>query len=274
MTFSVDKLILSVALVGSVFVYSYYDLLGTKTQIRADAKERMYKNAQLNDIPVTVTVKEAHTPDRAQWYANMEVRDKDVPALMKKMKDLSEEVAKLIEGSGIEKKDFMFHPIKTRPVYVRKQVDKQYVQTNEIDYWEADQRLQIHVHDVHKIPALTEGFLKLFKEDARLELETPVFYHSNKREIKDRLVKKAIHEAKAQAEMITETLGVKLKGIRQINIGNHAVIRPKYFMTATLKTGRIDSAPSASSMATSPMEETVNQTVTVLFKAKNMRHKK
>jgi uncharacterized protein YggE len=165
----------------------------------------------LRTVAVNGTGSATATPDRAILNLSINTRRTTLAAAQKHSADVTAKVLALTDRLGIKREHVDSTGAMVRPDYRwNRQSEEQ-----ELRGYIAERQMKVNVRDLDKLGALIEGAVQAGVN----QVSPPQLHSSERREAYRDALAKAAEDARANAEQLAKSLGVKLGPVMQINAG-------------------------------------------------------
>lgn len=153
-------------------------------------------------------------PDIARFTLNVTRQGRDATALKKEMDQITARVLKLTKSLKVDRKDVTAALVQINPNYVREN------NRQVIDGVTANRTISITLRDLDKLSKLMNDALEIgINNIGGVRLDT-----SKRVELEGQALDAAIEDAKQEAERVAAGFGVRLLGVRNVQVtGQHSV---------------------------------------------------
>lgn len=153
-------------------------------------------------------------PDIARFTLNVTRQGRDAAALKKEMDQITARVLKLTKSVKVDRKDVTAALVQINPNYVREN------NRQVIDGVTANRTISITLRDLDKLSELMNDALEIgINNIGGVRLDT-----SKRVELEGQALDAAIEDAKQEAERVAAGFGVRLLGVRNVQVtGQHSV---------------------------------------------------
>lgn len=164
-------------------------------------------------------------PDAAFVSMAIEARHKDLQVARNQVDGRVTAFLKLVDGLGIERKHVQTAGLHVRPEY--RWEDK--TRRRYLDAYHVSRQLQVDLRDLDKLGALMTRAVQAGVN----QVHPPQFRASNERELRRQALARAAQDARANARVLADTLGVKLGPVRSLQAQqNEHYPRPRHQVAA------------------------------------------
>lgn len=213
--------------------------------------------AAAEDAPRTVSVTGVGsaevTPDRANLNLSIVVRDKTVAVAQQGAAAVTSKVLAITDGLQIERSRVDTTGASVRPDY-------QYNRENneqELRGYIAERQIKVEIRDLDKLAKVIEGAVAAGVN----QVSAPQLFSSKRREAYREALDSAAIDARANAEQLAHTLGMRLGAAQQINAGS----TPTPMMAQRQVYASAMAADSEAIASYNPGDLTVQTTINVIF---------
>lgn len=158
--------------------------------------------------------------DLAIWQMTVKARDKEMAAAYTVLAEHREKVLSFLQENGVAAE-----AISVRAVSVnerRRRTENGY-ETNEIEFFELSQKIEVKSQDVQNISKLSTEIAVLIGEGIALSSGMPSYYYTRVNELKGELLIAATQDARERAKTLAEGSGVSLGALRAARQGVFSV---------------------------------------------------
>ena len=158
--------------------------------------------------------------DLAIWQMTVKARDKEMAAAYTVLAEHREKVLSFLQENGVAAE-----AISVRAVSVnerRRRTENGY-ETNEIEFFELSQKIEVKSQDVQNISKLSTEIAALIGEGIALSSGMPSYYYTRVNELKGELLIAATQDARERAKTLAEGSGVSLGALRAARQGVFSV---------------------------------------------------
>lgn len=179
-------------------------------------------------LQVTGSAKKLIVSDKVDWSGMITSRNGELTQAYNLIKDSSDKVKQYLIGKGIAEKDITFNAIRTIKHYKKIMVpgkdETRQVQTDEIEFYELQQWVNVDSGDMERVPAVARSITDLIKDGVEIESGETRYLYSKLSELKIDMLAEATRDATSRASQIVTNANGRLgklvearMGVMQIN---------------------------------------------------------
>jgi uncharacterized protein YggE/uncharacterized membrane protein YdjX (TVP38/TMEM64 family) len=158
------------------------------------------------------------SPDMARVSMGVQARNIDIGVAREQVIDVSDRFLKLCDRLGIDKSRIQTTGLSIFPEYRWNEDRKQ----QELQAYRVSRRLEVEVRDLDDLGQLMEGAVSAGVN----EVSPPELISSTERDLHRQALAAAARDARANAELLAETLGVRLGNVIEISSSQNMVQPP------------------------------------------------
>lgn len=181
------------------------------------------------NITVTGSASKIVKSDSAKLGFSLNTRAKNQKEGYLRIKSQENKIRDYLVSKGIDKKDINF---KTITGYYNYKTDSRGFNTNEINYYSAEQYVEVNSDDVLKIKELASDIGSLSDGIIDINPSQPEFFYSDLASIKVELLKEAALDAKQRANSMLSATGARVGRVQSMKMGVFQITPPDSTMVA------------------------------------------
>ena len=158
--------------------------------------------------------------DMAIWNITVKARDRNMAEAYTVLAEHREKVLDFLRKNQMEAEEIRIRAVS---VNERRRRTENGRETNEIEFFELSQGIEVKSKDVHNISKLSTAVASLLGEGIALRSGMPSYYYTQVNALKSQLLVEATKDARERAKTLAEGSGVSLGSLRAARQGVFSV---------------------------------------------------
>ena len=167
-------------------------------------------------INVTGSAQKNIKSDYIVWRGTFTRRDVNLPAVYKKIQEDLEKVKEYLASKQVNSNEIIVSQITPITIYKKNKDGKD---TNDIEWYQLSQSIEIRSNDVDKIDAVSRQSTELINQGITFESSAPDYFYTKLDELKIEMLARATENAKIRAESMVKASGNKIGFMRSAKMG-------------------------------------------------------
>ncbi|MBA7470467.1 hypothetical protein ES707_05754 [subsurface metagenome] len=158
--------------------------------------------------------------DLAIWEIYFGIRSENIKKGYPVIEDQKKQVLAFLKEQGVDQGEIH---IFSMSINEQNKLDENANITNEIDFFQLQQIIEITSSDVHKIAGVSSDITQLLKTGIAIQSSSPNYYYSKVNDLKSELLTEATQDARMRAQTLATGSGVKLGFLKAARQGSFSI---------------------------------------------------
>ncbi len=181
-----------------------------------------YQKLQNQTIKVTGSASQKVISDNASWTIRFSAKNSSLKGAYSQLEADARKITDFFTSEGIDINDIKFSVIDSYPQY--KKFPGTYNNTNEIEYYIANQSVKVQSSDITKLTDISKKVNVLVNKDIDLNAEPLQYYVSNLDDIKIKAAEDAAKNAKERAQSLVKGTNGKIGVMTGAKLGVFQIV--------------------------------------------------
>ena len=158
--------------------------------------------------------------DLAVWRIYFGIRSENIQKGYPVIEDQKKQVLAFLKEHGVDQGEIHIFSVS---ISEQNKLDDNGNATNEIDFFQLQQMIEITSSDVHKIAKTSTDITQLLKTGVAIQSLSPDYYYSKVNDLKSELLTEATQDARMRAKTLAAGSGVKLGFLKAARQGSFSI---------------------------------------------------